>query len=316
MPSTLALSGDPWLDFGWRLLMLRRLAPVAVLALVLSLPSAVLADCDAGQRAWDAGQPAEALAQWRYAADAGDDRAMLALGRLYVQGLGASQDFVEAHKWLNLAASRSSAAAAGERDALSARMTPQQMATAQERAAGPPGGEAGRPAAEEPSAPGEDAGPPPMAALGYAPGPADGIWGTRSTQAYRAFLQDADPPAVDSLTPANLQMTRDVTGRRDVNLAATASSTEPASLPDRVPPRPLLDALPRAAQAGDLLALEAALEADMDPDTRDDRGWTALMHAANKGHARLIPPLIEAAAELNVQGRDGATALFIVTRPP
>ena len=49
----------------------------------------------------------------------------------------------------------------------------------------------------------------------------------------------------------------------------------------------------------------------MDPDARDDRGWTALMHAANKGHAQLVPPLIEAGAELNVQAPDGATALFI-----
>ena len=36
---------------------------------------------------------------------------MLVLGRLHLQGLGVIQDFVEAHKWLNLAASRGEAAA-------------------------------------------------------------------------------------------------------------------------------------------------------------------------------------------------------------
>ena len=300
---------------------LRRRILVATFAL-LACPSAVLADYDAGQRAWDAGQPAQALEQWRSAADAGDDRAMLALGRLYVQGLGAPQDFVEAHKWLNLAASRGNAEAAGERDALAERMTPQQVAAAQERASSwPPGDAVGQAAAVDPAAADEDVGPPPvealreaqslLAALGYAPGPADGVWGARSMQAYHAFLQDADQPVVDILTPANLQAMRDVAGGRDVDLATAASSTEPASPPDPAPPASLPDALVRAAQAGDLLALKAALETDVDPDARDDRGWTALMHAANKGHAQLVPPLIKAGAELNVQALDGATALFI-----
>ena len=46
---------------------------------------------------------------WRSGArprTAGDRRAMLALGRSYLQGLGAPQDYVLAHMWFNLAASR------------------------------------------------------------------------------------------------------------------------------------------------------------------------------------------------------------------
>ena len=65
---------------------------VGVLATTLTLlvyPYAALADYEAGQRAWDAGEPVEALEQWRSAASDGDNRAMLALGRLYLQGLGA-----------------------------------------------------------------------------------------------------------------------------------------------------------------------------------------------------------------------------------
>ena len=106
-----------------------------VLALVLATTQPARPDYDAGQRAWDDARPDEALTQWRAAANEGDRRAMLALGRLYLRGLGVLQDYIEAHKWFNLAAGRGEAAALKERDALAAKMTPEQMATAQERAA-------------------------------------------------------------------------------------------------------------------------------------------------------------------------------------
>ena len=107
----------------------------ALLAVTLVAVQPARADFETGQRAWDAGRPDEALTQWRAGAAAGERRAMLALGRLYVQGLGVIQDYVEGHKWLNLAASRGEQAALQERDALAAKMTPQQIAAAQERAA-------------------------------------------------------------------------------------------------------------------------------------------------------------------------------------
>ena len=128
--------------------MVRNAIRAAVLALAfIGAPAA--ADYAAGQRAWDAGAFDEALSAWRGAADAGDPRSMLALGRRHAQGIGAVQDYVEAHKWLNIAASLGEAAAAAERDGLAAKMTPQQVAAAQERAAAwRPGqaasGEAGR----------------------------------------------------------------------------------------------------------------------------------------------------------------------------
>ncbi len=103
-------------------------------AVVVSAPS-VWADYEAGQRAWEEGRPDVALTEWRSAAASGDRRAMLALGRLFVQGVGAPQDYVEAHTWFNLAASRGEAAASKERDALASKMTAEQVATAQARAA-------------------------------------------------------------------------------------------------------------------------------------------------------------------------------------
>ena len=115
---------------AWRVF--RSLALVVLFVTVCGLPAA--ADYDAGKRAWDAGKPAEALAQWRKAAAAGDRRSMLALGRLYLQGLGAPQDYVLAHMWFNLAASRGEKEALKERDSLVAKMTPAERAEAQKRA--------------------------------------------------------------------------------------------------------------------------------------------------------------------------------------
>ena len=91
--------------------------------LTLLCATAARADYGAGRTAWEAGRYAEALKEWRQAARVGDRRAMVALGRAFVKGLGVPQDFVEAHKWFNLAAARGDARAAAERDALEKRMT-------------------------------------------------------------------------------------------------------------------------------------------------------------------------------------------------
>ena len=108
------------------------LTGLVLAVVVLAWP--VWAGYEAGQEAWETGRHGEALTEWQAAAAAGDRRAMLALGRLFAKGLGAPQNYVEAHKWFNLAASRGEAAALEERDAVAARMTPQQVAEAQTRA--------------------------------------------------------------------------------------------------------------------------------------------------------------------------------------
>ena len=217
---------------------------VFFLALAVALPAG--ADYEAGQRSLDAGEPAAALEQWRTAAAAGDAQAMLGLGRLYLQGLGVLQDYVEAHKWFNLAASRGEADGARERDALAEKMTPQQVATAQERAAGwqpeaveagataepPPGSETEPAAAADPEAVVAPLPPSPedireaqelLGALGYSPGLADGKWGARSIGAYRTFLRDASMPAADSLSREALQALRDEANRRQESQEATAA---------------------------------------------------------------------------------------------
>ena len=111
--------------------MTRGVLRTVVLAGALLTVLSARAEYEAGQQAWEAGRTDEALIQWQSAAGGGDRRAMHALGRAYVQGLGVLQDYIEAHKWFNLAASRGEAAAAAERDALAEKMTPALVAQAQ-----------------------------------------------------------------------------------------------------------------------------------------------------------------------------------------
>lgn len=102
----------------------RRLsAPAVLLAAVMASALPVHADYDKGVQAWESGQHREAISEWMSSADTGDGRAMLEIGRAYLQGLGVLQDFVEAHKWFNLAASRGVEEALEERDALDAVVT-------------------------------------------------------------------------------------------------------------------------------------------------------------------------------------------------
>lgn len=69
------------------------------------------------------------------AAGQGVPQARFELGMLYARGLGVPQDYILAHAWINLAAASAEPADARyyarERDALAARMTDEQLATAQ-----------------------------------------------------------------------------------------------------------------------------------------------------------------------------------------
>ncbi len=276
---------------------------------------AARADYETGQAAWDTGRHAEAVATWQEAASANDSRAMLALGRAFVHGLGVPQDYVEAHKWLNLAAGLGDADAAAERDALAAEMTGEERAEARKLArawrhegmpatAGAEPREARQPPADPPSS--VDAPPERalreaqelLAALGYAPGPADGKWGRRSIEAFRSFLGDAGMEPSDVLTPEALRVMRS-------KARTPTSATEASELRQ--------DALHRAVQAGDPDAVAGTLAAGADVDQRDGRGWTGLMHAANRGYVLMVPLLLEAGADTDLRAADGATALFMAT---
>ena len=309
-----------------------RMTGMVVLVVALVTAPLATADYGAGERALEAGQPTEALGHWREAAEAGDERAMFALARLYRQGLGVLQDYVEAHKWFNIAASRGEAKAAAERDALAAKMTPQQVAAAQERAAGwqrdthrVSGAPETASRSNETSATVVRAGPPPppravreaqslLRALGYRPGPADGIWGARTGKAHRAFLRDAGLPTAEMLTPEALRALRAIAKRQGggteaKHSAVTARASTGVNAPG-VTTEPS-DALHSAAQAGDIDRLKAVLDVGVDVNARDERGWTAMMYAVDKRYPLLVESLLEAKADPNVRAPDGATPLFM-----
>ena len=188
--------------------------------------SSAQANYAAGQQALEGGKPEMAAAEWRAGAQSGDRQSMLALGRLYVQGLGVAQDFVEAHKWFNLAASRGVAEAATERDAVAEKMTPVQVARAQEQAKvwRPGAGQAASAVAESatPSPAGQrapaeiedalklgvadrrsiQAG---LAALGFQPGPADGMFGRKTRAALAAWQAVKGKAATGYLTHAEAE---------------------------------------------------------------------------------------------------------------
>ena len=92
-----------------------------------------------GEMAYVRGDYATALRLLRPFADQGDTIAQSVLGVMYAYGdVGVAKDYVQAHKWLDLAASRASASekelrdkAVKNRDEVAAKMTPAQIAEAQ-----------------------------------------------------------------------------------------------------------------------------------------------------------------------------------------
>ena len=307
--------------------MLRRFAGIAALLVALMMNVPAWADYATGQRHWQAGRFVEAIAEWEAAAAEGDLRAMVTLGHVYRRGVGAPQDYILAHMWLNLAASQGDAQAAAERDALAEQMTVEERGEARKlarewRATRKPTVRVEAPVSQPSEAEAAAEQPPPraiqeaqslLAALGYNPGPADGKWGRRSARAYAAFLRDAGLPVSRQLTPEALRTMRTIAARQvrpAENAADTLASSEPAS---DAPSQPALprDALHQIVQAGDIDGLNAALKAGADVNTRDRNGWSPLMHAANRGYTLMVPPLLSAQADVNSRAADGATALFM-----
>ncbi len=154
---------------------------------------------------------AEALKWFRKAAEQGVPRAQRNLGIMYHYGQGVPQDYVQAHKWYNLAASRLPSdedrdLAVKNRDTVAPKMTAAQIAEAQRLA--------------RDWKPKTQAAPTPplidyarlvkeseirevqlnLATLGYKPGPADGILGSRTRSAIEAFQRDQGLPATGEVS--------------------------------------------------------------------------------------------------------------------
>jgi hypothetical protein len=109
---------------------------LAALVVFLSLVAPVLAGpFEDGRAAYNSGDYATALRLWLPLAEQGDAIVQFNLGLLYYWGHGVLQDsvhdYVEAHKWFNLAAAGGNLNAAGNRDWLAKKMTPAEIAEAQ-----------------------------------------------------------------------------------------------------------------------------------------------------------------------------------------
>jgi TPR repeat protein len=111
-------------------------AAVAAFMLAVSFAGAVAAgpveDAAAAVAAHKRGDYATALRLIRPLAEQGDADAQNILGLMYYSGQGVPQDYVIAQMWLNLAAAGGNFTA--ERDFITAKMTPAQIAEAQKLA--------------------------------------------------------------------------------------------------------------------------------------------------------------------------------------
>lgn len=189
--------------------------------LLLTLTStATYADYSAGLSAYQTGSFYTAFQEFQTSAQAGDADSQYMLARLYADGKGTLQDYVEAHKWANLAAARGHKKAAELRESLTERMTQRQIAEAQTAA-----GE-WRSSARG-SASGSDSASLSYSVanvqrllndLGYDAGPVDGLMGSKTRSAIRAYQ-------IDNALPTSGQPSRSLFAR----LQASASGQATAS---------------------------------------------------------------------------------------
>ena len=97
---------------------------------------AVAEDLNDGIAAYRSNDYATAFAKFTKAAEAGDADAQVIVGGMYDDGEGVPQDFVQAYKWFNIAASTETDKeerdrSVRNRDLVSGKMTPNQIAEAQ-----------------------------------------------------------------------------------------------------------------------------------------------------------------------------------------
>lgn len=84
-----------------------------------------------GYDAYEAGDYATALQEWRPLAEQGYEYAQYGIGLLYHSGQGVPQDFEVAHMWSNIASANGLEVAPEFRDRAAQRLTPQDITTAQ-----------------------------------------------------------------------------------------------------------------------------------------------------------------------------------------
>lgn len=87
-----------------------------------------------GTLAYESGNIAKAVAEWKQAAETGDPRAQFRLGQIYEQGRDAIQNLVEAHRWYNIAACQGNEEAMQGRDRIAKQLTVEELGKARQLA--------------------------------------------------------------------------------------------------------------------------------------------------------------------------------------
>ncbi|WP_197030454.1 peptidoglycan-binding protein [Halomonas sp. BC04] len=218
-----------------------------VLALLMfGYIASVSADYAGAMSHYERQQYREAIQEFRELARDEDADAQYMLGRMHEAGNGTPQDFVEAHKWYNLAASRGHRHAVGAREAVAERMTAHQIAEAQQAARGWQAREPATAATPEPRRPETLSGRELVAEtqrelnrLGYDAGPVDGLMGARTRNAIRSYQGQAGLARDAQPSPQLLARLRQ-SGRASAQVPAQAPSravpteSAPAEAPVRV----------------------------------------------------------------------------------
>ena len=108
---------------------MKRIALATVL--LVSLVGLARAGSDEGVAAYERGDYATALKEWRPLAEQGFSAAQYNLGVMYDNGKGVPQDYVQAHMWFNIAAAQGHKTGREIRDIIAKDMTPADISKAQ-----------------------------------------------------------------------------------------------------------------------------------------------------------------------------------------
>ncbi len=165
---------------------------IAVLAMFIGFTTTAYADFNAGMDAYKDKDYHTAFKEFKVLAHQGNADAQFMMGYMYASGEGVPEDYTLAHAWFNLSAARGNDRAAKAREKIEEVMTPEQISAAQNLARRWKPREAetsettGLTKNELIRAVQEN-----LAALGYDPGPADGMMGAKTRNAIGDYQRQA-----------------------------------------------------------------------------------------------------------------------------